>query len=329
MKVFKPLEEIKNFKNLVFLAGPCPRAGQKWEDWRKEMIAKLKDIDFNGDVADPTNPKYDAADPDYYNKQCTWETNGFHYASAIVFWVDRNDEHPALTTNIEFGIWSSKAPESLIVGIPEGSEHCGYIKWVCEKKGIQCYSTMDEVVNALVEKFKRPTNLFFTSDTHFGAQRTLEMSRRPFKDTEEMDLEMISRWNKKLTSNDLIFHLGDFGDTSVLDKLNFNKMFLLKGNYERKDITFSIDDSRVEVTDTLSLDLDNENIVCLHEPISNKAGNFFLFGHIHEKDKVKRNGFNVGTDANNFTPVDIATLRFYKNAILKYYDENVFCDKCI
>ena len=68
MKVFKPLEEIKNFKNLVFLAGTCPRAGQQWEDWRKEMIAKLKYIDFNGDVADPTNPKYDTTVPDYYIK---------------------------------------------------------------------------------------------------------------------------------------------------------------------------------------------------------------------------------------------------------------------
>ena len=96
------------------------------------------------------------------------------------------------------------------------------------------------------------------------------MSRRPSKDTEEMDLEMISRWNKKLTSNDLVFHLGDFGDTSVLDKLNFNKMFSLKGNYERKDTTFSIDDSRVEVTDALSSDPDNENIVwaCMSQSVT-------------------------------------------------------------
>lgn len=338
MKVYKPLEDVKNFKNLVFLAGPCPRVGQDWIDWRTEFIDKLNAAGFNGDIANPTNENYDENDPDYYNKQCTWETNAFHYASAIVFWIDRNDEHPALTTNIEFGIWSNKAPESLIVGIPENSEHCGYIKWVCEKKGIACYQTMDEVVNAVVEKFNNQPRLYFTSDTHFGADRTLQFSKRPFKDTNAMDLEIISRWNKTVTANDIVFHLGDFGNTDILNYLNFDKMFFLKGNYENEIEDYKIEDSRVDIfEDSLYVNIGGKNIRCVHEPISvdgsyeeftlNGAPNFYLYGHIHEKGKVKRNGFNIGCDANNFTPVDVDTVKFYMNAILNYYDENVFVDK--
>ena len=29
--------------------------------------------------------------------------------------------------------------------------------------------------------------IYFTADTHFGSKRTLELSKRPFKDTDEMD----------------------------------------------------------------------------------------------------------------------------------------------
>lgn len=53
---------------------------------------------------------------------------------------------------------------------------------------------------------------FFTSDTHFGEQRTLELSRRPFQNTAEMDKTIIDNWNKKVGKDDVVYHLGDFGD---------------------------------------------------------------------------------------------------------------------
>lgn len=328
MKIFTPLEDIKNFHNLVFLAGTCPRKNQNQIDWRIEFINKLNASKFNGDVVNPTNPNYDNTVENYYNKQCSWETEGLHLASAIVFWVDRDKEHPALTTNIEFGIWSNNAPQSLFVGVPENSEHCDYIKWVCEKKGIKFFNSMDSIITALNEKFNKPISSYFTSDTHFSSERHLKLSQRPFINIDEMDAEMCSRWNKTIKSNDVIIHLGDFGNFEMLHKLNFGKMVLLKGNYEKDDNNFSITDNRVEVVNNLSFELDGEIITCVHEPISGKSGTFFLFGHIHEKSKVKKNGFNVGVDSNNYKPIDLTTIRFYKNAILNYYDDNVFCDKC-
>ena len=334
---YKPLTEINKVNNTCFLAGPCPRAGQKWKDWRVEMIHLLKKYGFNGDTIDPTNPNYDTTDPDYYNKQCTWETTGFHLSSFIIFWVDRNDEHPALTTNIEFGIWSDRFPESVVVGVPEGSEHCNYIKWVCEKKGIKCFSKMEDVAKEVAKRSKRKTQYFFTSDTHFGSSRHLELSRRKFIDVTDMDLSLISNWNKTITNNDVVFHLGDFGDYSILPKLNFGKMYLLKGNYEKDDNDFEITDNRVIVKDNsdkiFKFQLDGETIGCVHEPLTvtkdSSDFDFYLFGHIHEKGKVKRNGYNVGTDANNYAPVNIETIKFYKNAIENFYDDNVFSEKVV
>mgnify|MGYP001387686297 CR=1 FL=1 len=51
--------------------------------------------------------------------------------------------------------------------------------------------------------------VWFTSDTHFGQQRTLELSRRPFKDVAEMDNTMVKNWNNLVSPKDTVYHLGD------------------------------------------------------------------------------------------------------------------------
>lgn len=333
MKIFKPLETIANFKNLVFLAGPCPRAGQDWTDWRDGMIDELKRVDASVDVAIPTNPNFDTGDPTYYERQCSWETRALHFASCIVFWVDRNEEHPALTTNIEFGIWSEKSPQSIVVGVPQESQHCGYIKWVCKQKGIPCFDSMEGVASEVASRFRREKKIFFTSDTHFFSGRHLELSKRPFRNVSDMDLNMVSNWNKKVTANDTVVHLGDFGDPEMVRFLNFGNMEFLYGNYERNYMNspFIFVDPRVNICTANSMSLMVDDVVwrCVHEPLSNiNISDFYLFGHIHEKSKVKRNGYNVGIDANNYQLVDLDTIKFYKNAILNHYDDNVFCESC-
>jgi calcineurin-like phosphoesterase family protein len=118
-------------------------------------------------------------------------------------------------------------------------------------------------------------------------------------------------------------------------------MYLLKGNYEHDDKSFHIDDPRVVVCDNndevMKFILDGEEIPCIHEPLferNSKLGEyfmktsnkFFLYGHIHEKGLVKRNGLNVGIDAHNYRPIGVDTVRFYKNAIQVHYDGCVFTE---
>lgn len=57
-----------------------------------------------------------------------------------------------------------------------------------------------------------------------------------------------------------------------------------------------------------------------------QGNDFFLYGHVHGQ-KFKRNGFNVGIDCNNYMPVDLDTVLFFKNAIINFYDNNVFIEK--
>ena len=96
-----------NCKNSIFLAGPCPRINYD-EDWRNEALNILRKLKFDGTVIIPTNKFYKTNDKNFLEKQTKWELEGLYKSSAIVFWIERSEEYPAFTTNIEFGNWYDK-----------------------------------------------------------------------------------------------------------------------------------------------------------------------------------------------------------------------------
>ena len=75
-------------------------------------------------------------------------------------------------------------------------------------------------------------SVYFIADTHFGQERTLLLSRRPFSSVKEMDLIMCMNWNMTVKPEDTVYVLGDFGIMDILPLLN-GKKILIKGNYER------------------------------------------------------------------------------------------------
>ena len=77
--------------------------------------------------------------------------------------------------------------------------------------------------------------LFFTADTHFGDHRTINIWRRPFANTTEMDVLLIERWNASVSPEDEVWHLGDVarrpGQVSeILSLLNGTKHLLRDNN---------------------------------------------------------------------------------------------------
>lgn len=81
--------------------------------------------------------------------------------------------------------------------------------------------------------------VFFTSDTHFGHENVLRFDGRPFATVEEMDAELIRRWNAKVSKGDLVYVLGDFiwktrneDAPSLIKSLN-GQIILIKGNHDR------------------------------------------------------------------------------------------------
>lgn len=81
-------------------------------------------------------------------------------------------------------------------------------------------------------------SVFFLADTHFGDGNILRYENRPFATVEEMDRELIRRWNEKVGAGDTVFHLGDFSargeeeDRAILSQLAGEKVLVL-GNHDR------------------------------------------------------------------------------------------------
>lgn|SRR5574344_602769 len=349
VKVLSPAKEdgtfikIKNAKNTIFLAGPCPRTKEDYKnDWRYEAVEILNKLNFNGSVFNPTNEHYkEASDKngdDTLEKQTKWEYEAMHKASAIVFWIPRSKEHPAFTTNIEIGPWIGKP--GIFVGWPDNAIKNEYLGIRCKMAGMTVYNDLEELLTAVVKDLSRPKKNFFISDTHFGAKRTLELSRRPFRTVNDMDLEMISNWNKTVRMQDTVYHLGDFGDDfDYLKELNYKELKFVFGNYEKKDLENvknklnEFNDVQYFDNDELTFTASDGTVLTLrHEPLVNDRINkdkFYLFGHIHGKFFYKRNGLDVGVDAaGTYAPMDQETMEWRITAIKKYLDENVFTEYC-
>ncbi len=165
--------------------------------------------------------------------------------------------------------------------------------------------------------------IWFTSDTHFGSKRTLDLSKRPFKTVKEMDKALINNWNKNIAKNDIVFHLGDFGNYEIDDlRQNYKKVT----EFKQKMINTGF--YKVSIFRE-SLKIGREIYYLHHKPsdalkYKKLYGAKQLFGHIHKLQMIKPYGLNVGIDCHNFTPIDLDMVNFYLNAIENHYDEEVF-----
>ena len=52
--------------------------------------------------------------------------------------------------------------------------------------------------------------VYFTSDTHFYHSNIIDFCKRPFKNVEDMNETLIENWNRIVSQDDNVFHLGDF-----------------------------------------------------------------------------------------------------------------------
>ncbi len=173
----------------------------------------------------------------------------------------------------------------------------------------------------------------FTSDTHYGSERTLEFSRRPFSSVAAMNDAMVAGVNALATEADTLYHVGDFGDYNFVKELA-PRVVLICGNYEQNDVNVKFGRD-FELFRNHLIDLGFADVVpnsmfvdgmfLNHYPSKRIQDCFSLFGHIHRLQMVKRNALNVGVDCHDYRPVDADRLQFFRNAIESHYDNDVFC----
>jgi len=78
--------------------------------------------------------------------------------------------------------------------------------------------------------------MFIISDTHFCHDNIIEYSNRPFDDISQMNETIIEHWNKIVSPQDTILHLGDVGMywhklREIVARLNGHKL-LVRGNHD-------------------------------------------------------------------------------------------------
>jgi calcineurin-like phosphoesterase family protein len=155
--------------------------------------------------------------------------------------------------------------------------------------------------------------VFFTSDTHFGDHRVLNLYPRPFASVAEMDAQMIARWNAAVGDDDQVWHLGDFARTArqagdLLTQLHGRK-HLIVGNNDPPAVCAL---GWVSVAPYAELKVGGVALVLCHYPFRSwngmHKGAVNLHGHSHGRLKPLLRQFDVGVDVRDFRPVRLDDL---------------------
>jgi calcineurin-like phosphoesterase family protein len=146
-------------------------------------------------------------------------------------------------------------------------------------------------------------SVFLTSDTHFGHAGVCKFTEadgvtkiRPWTDPDEMDEEMIKRWNETVRPNDKVYHLGDVvinrKSLSTLHRLNGDKV-LIRGNHD----IFRDDEYRRYFRELRAYHVMNGMILShipLHEASLGRFG-VNIHGHLHSNRVKKARGIDATT----------------------------------
>jgi calcineurin-like phosphoesterase family protein len=149
--------------------------------------------------------------------------------------------------------------------------------------------------------------IWFSADTHYGHAKILGYCDRPFASVEEMDAELIRRWNALVKPEDTVYHLGDFawGDPrKYYDRLN-GLIYIVPGSHDKElrklDQQFILPPIHILIHDP--------PIVLCHYAMRSWPKSHFaswhLFAHSHSRLEPYGLSFDVGVDAWDYAPVSL------------------------
>lgn len=172
---------------------------------------------------------------------------------------------------------------------------------------------------------------FYISDTHFYHKNIIkyEKVRNHYESFEEMNEDMIKRWNDKVSKEDVVYIIGDLsfrgGDrlVSILERLNGEKVLIL-GNHDGLISTSIKERYFKDVSSTrFTKDILNGEEVRIHMshfPLwdwdchGHREGTIHLYGHIHDKLELripKENAYNVSSAIMDLSPSTLDDVILY------------------
>lgn len=189
---------------------------------------------------------------------------------------------------------------------------------------------------------------YFTSDLHFGHKNIIKFCNRPFKDVDEMNYELVRKYNNVVKPEDTCYFLGDLGKLrfedfrDVINSMNGNKIMVL-GNHdkgtlsflnlgfqavmlngcmivENKFLTFSHYPLIGVKREDTSMYKGREHENWYREDITKKLGygvsdfgQFHVHGHLHAPNSgrakvIEGRQMDIGVDGNNYMPVSLGKI---------------------
>ena len=153
---------------------------------------------------------------------------------------------------------------------------------------------------------------FIISDTHFGHENIISYCSRPFVTVEEMDRQLIQKWNSVVSKNDIVYHLGDFALGSIhkvaeyRSKLN-GKIFLITGNHDGYSIKKYYEAGFDKVYDKPIIYQDF--FILSHTPmfITENMPYANIFGHVHNNPQYSDYSSNsacVCVERTEYKPIE-------------------------
>jgi calcineurin-like phosphoesterase family protein len=186
--------------------------------------------------------------------------------------------------------------------------------------------------------------IFFTSDHHFSHNNIIRYCQRPFSSVEEMDQEMIHRWNETVAPEDTVYYLGDFSlslkPVESVTPLLHGKKLLIMGNHDvchpfnkkraarGREVYFKSGFESLELES--SIEIAGRTVLLHHLPYLNPSvtdkygstydpyrpkdkGQWLLCGHVHQNWLQQERMINVGVDVWDFYPVPITKIENLMN----------------
>lgn len=163
--------------------------------------------------------------------------------------------------------------------------------------------------------------IFFTSDNHYFHDNIIKYCKRPFSGSEDMNSEMMSRWNSVVSPDDIGIFVGDIsaglkGRTGelqdIIRSLN-GKKILIRGNHDHQPDEWYLESGFLRVRDAAKFGA----VVLTHYPLSSLErrgisgedlfGPFshVIHGHVHERGDNFERHYNVAADRHDFMPVPL------------------------
>jgi|TARA_B110000503_G_C7057843_1_gene375268 calcineurin-like phosphoesterase family protein len=171
---------------------------------------------------------------------------------------------------------------------------------------------------------------FLIANSQFGRAGIIRKNSRPFGSVQDMNEELVQRWNAVVSENDIVIHLGNFAwdpttAEEMFNELNFKQLLLVPAEHDQP--VFEMMESQmlpenVKIINRI-FEQPNHNSTfsywpMLEWPMKDK-GHYLFYGYYGKKYKPdhKKKMINMATEFWNYTPQDL-------NSLMRLFEDKDF-----